>query len=168
MTLPTKITVIGAGSASFGENTLSAIMRSQKLKGSTLALVDRNAETLDIVHRLANRLNREWDSHFIITGHTNHQDALSDSQFVVNAIEVGARENLWQQDFEIPIKYGVRQPYAENGGPGGFAHAARNIGPIMQIAHDMEKAFPQAWVVKFTKPKIPIFDRVKRHRTIKI
>ena len=56
MTLPTKITVIGAGSASFGENTLSAIMRSKKLRGSTLALVDRNAESLEIVRRLANRL----------------------------------------------------------------------------------------------------------------
>src|SRR5258706_13141507 len=107
MTLPTKITVIGAGSASFGENTLSAIMRSKKLKGSTLALVDRNAETLDIVQRLANRLNREWDSHFIITGHTNHQDALSGSHFVGNAIEVAARENLWQPDFAIPIKHGI-------------------------------------------------------------
>ena len=168
MTLPTKITVIGAGSASFGENTLSAIMRSKKLKGSTLALVDRNAETLDIVQHLANRLNREWDSHFVITGHTNHQDALFDSQFVVNAIEVGARENLWQQDFEIPIKYGVRQPYAENGGPGGFAHAARNISPIMQIAHDMEQACRDAWLVNFTNPMIRICDAVNRHSTIKV
>ena len=51
----TKITVIGAGSASFGENTLAAIMRSKKLRGSHLALVDRNAQSLDIVHRLANQ-----------------------------------------------------------------------------------------------------------------
>ena len=167
MTLPTKITVIGAGSASFGENTLSAIMRSQKLKGSTLALVDRNPETLDIVKHLADRLNREWDSNFTITAHTHHQDALSDSHFVVNAIEVGARENLWQLDFEIPIKYGVRQPYAENGGPGGFAHAARNIGPIMQIAHAMEQACPNAWFVNFTNPMIRICDAVNRHSQIK-
>jgi alpha-galactosidase/6-phospho-beta-glucosidase family protein len=40
MSFPTKIAVIGAGSASFGENTLSAIMHSKKLRGSTLALVD--------------------------------------------------------------------------------------------------------------------------------
>ncbi len=146
MSLPTKITVIGAGSASFGENTLSAIMRSKKLCGSTLALVDRNADSLDIVHRLANRLNREWDAEFTITAHTDHRDALSGSKFVVNAIEVGARENLWQKDFEIPIKYGVRQPYAENGGPGGFAHAARNIGPIIQIARDMEAGLPRCMV----------------------
>src|SRR5262245_47511775 len=154
MTLPTKITVIGAGSASFGENTLSAIMRSKKLKGSALALVDRNVETLDIVHRPAQRLNRDCNAHFTLTAHTHHQDALPGSQFVVNAIEVGARENLWKQDFEIPIKYGVRQPYAENGGPGGFAHAARNIGPIMQIARDMEQACPNAWLVNFTNPMI--------------
>lgn len=167
MTLPTKITVIGAGSASFGENTLSAIMRSKRLKGSTLALVDRNADSLDIVHRLANRLNVEWEAEFVITAHTHHAEALPDSQFVVNAIEVGARENLWQRDFEIPLKYGVRQPYAENGGPGGFAHAARNIGPILQIARDMENACPEAWFVNFTNPMVRICDAVNRHTSIK-
>src|SRR5512138_848429 len=94
MPLPTKITVIGAGSAIFGENTLSAILRSKKLRGSTLALVDKNAGSLDIVQRLANRLNREWESRFNIMAYTDHCEALPDSQFVVNAIEVGARENL--------------------------------------------------------------------------
>ncbi len=167
MTRPTKITVIGAGSAQFGENILSAIMRSKQLHGSTVTLVDRNPNSLDIVYRLANRLNREWDAQFTVTAHTNHQDALSGSNFVVNAIEVGARENLWQKDFEIPIKYGVRQPYAENGGPGGFAHAARNIGPIMQIARDMEQACPDAWFVNFTNPMIRICDAVNRHSKIK-
>ncbi len=167
MPLPTRITVIGAGSASFGENTLSAIMRSKKLRGSTLALVDRNAESLDIVHRLAERLNREWQSEMNITAHSHHHEALAGSQFVVNAIEVGARENLWKKDFEIPLKYGVRQPYAENGGPGGFAHAIRNIGPIMQIARDMEQACPEAWFVNFTNPMIRICDAVNRHSKIK-
>ncbi|HEX6270388.1 MAG TPA: hypothetical protein VFZ43_09145 [Anaerolineales bacterium] len=167
MTLPTKITVIGAGSAIFGENTLSAILRSKKLRGSTLALVDRNAGNLDIVHRLAERLNREWESQMNITAHSNHAEALEGSKFVVNAIEVGARENLWQKDYEIPLKYGVHQPYAENGGPGGFAHAARNIGPIMQIAHDMEILCPDAWFINFTNPMIRICDAVNRHSTIK-
>src|SRR5512138_1410847 len=167
MTLPTKITVIGAGSASFGENTLSAIMRSKQLRGSTLALVDRNAGSLDAVQRLAQRLNREWDAQFTLSAHTDHCEALPGSKFVVNAIEVGARENLWKRDFEIPIKYGVRQPYAENGGPGGFAHAARNIGPIVQIARDMEQACPEAWFVNFTNPMIRICDAVNRHSRIK-
>jgi alpha-galactosidase len=113
MTLPAKIVVIGAGSASFGENTLSALIGSNRLRGSTLALVDRNPTTLDIIKRLADRLNTEWDAGMTITTHTQHHDALDGAGFVVSAIEVGAREGLWQKDFEIPIKYGVRQPYAD-------------------------------------------------------
>jgi len=167
MTLPTKIVVIGAGSASFGENTLSALICSKKLRGSTLALIDHNPETLDIVNRLADRLNREWDSGMIITAHTNYQKAIEGAGFVVSAIEVGAREGLWRKDFEIPLKYGVRQPYAENGGPGGFAHAARNIGPVMRIVHDMEQACPDAWFINFTNPMIRICDVINRHSKIK-
>ncbi len=164
----TTITVIGAGSASFGENTLSAIMRSQKLKGSTLRLVDRNAQSLDIVHRLANRLNREWDSQFTITAHTHHKEALAGTNFVVSAIEVGPREELWKSDFEIPITYGVRQPYAENGGPGGFIHAARNVQPVLEIVRDMEQACPDAWFINFTNPMVRICDLVNRYSKIKV
>lgn len=163
----TIITVIGAGSASFGENTLSALMRSKKLKGSTLRLVDRNPQSLDIVHRLAKRLNIEWDSGLTITAHTHHKDALDGTNFVVSAIEVGPREELWKSDFEIPLKYGVRQPYAENGGPGGFSHAARNVKPVLEIVRDMEQACPDAWFINFTNPMVRICDLVNRHSKIK-
>jgi len=167
MTLPTRIAVIGAGSASFGGNTLSALMRSKKLRGSSIALVDRNKRSLDIVKRLADRLNREWDAQMVISAHLHHHEALEGAQFVVSAIEVGAREGLWRSDYEIPLKYNIRQPYAENGGPGGFAHAARNIGPVMQIVHDMEQVCPQAWFINFTNPMVRICDAVNRHSRIK-
>lgn len=164
----THITVIGAGSASFGENTLSALMRSKKLKGSTLRLVDRNPQTLDIVKRLADRLNKDWSSQMTITSHTHHKDALADADFVVSAIEVGPREELWKSDFEIPLKYGVHQPYAENGGPGAFAHTARNVKPVLEIVKDMEQACPDAWFINFTNPMVRICDLVNRHSKIKV
>lgn len=163
----TIITVIGAGSASFGENTLAALMHSKKLRGSTLRLVDRNLQSLDIVHRLANHLNSEWDSGLTLSAHTHHKDALDGTDFVVSAIEVGPREELWKSDFEIPLKYGVRQPYAENGGPGGFAHAARNVTPLMEIVRDMEQACPNAWFINFTNPMVRMCDLVNRHSKIR-
>jgi alpha-galactosidase len=166
--LPTKIVVIGAGSASFGLNTLGALMGSKKLAGSELALVDMNAETLAIVRRLAERLNREWDAKIVITSYTNHLEALPNAAFVVSAIEVPPRERLWRMDWEIPLRHGVRQPYAENGGPGGFAHAARNIGPVLKIAHDMEQACPEAWFINYTNPMVRICDAVSRYSKIKI
>ncbi|MGA7194500.1 MAG: hypothetical protein WBW94_12795 [Anaerolineales bacterium] len=167
MTLPTIITVIGAGSASFGENTLAALIHSEKLRGSTLRLVDRNASSLDIVYRLANRLNVEWDAQMKISSHKHHQDALDGAQFVVSAIEVGPREELWRKDFELTHKHGLRQPYGENGGPGGFAHAARNVMPVLEIARAMEQACPDAWFINFTNPMVRICDLVNRHTKIK-
>lgn len=166
--LPTKIVVIGAGSASFGLNTLGALMRSKRLEGSQLALVDQNAETLAIVRRLADRLNQEWGAKLVITSHVHHEDALPGASFVVSAIEVPPRERLWRTDWEIPLRHGVRQPYAENGGPGGFAHAARNIGPVLKIAHDMEKACPDAWFINYTNPMVRICDAVSRYSKIKV
>ena len=166
--LPTKIVVIGAGSASFGLNTVAALMGSRRLRGSHIALVDRNAETLRLMTRLAERLNREWDAAMKITSHTHHADALQDAAFVISAIEVGPREGLWRQDYEITLKYGVRQPYAENGGPGGFAHAARNIGPVMEIVRTMEAACPDAWFINYTNPMMRICDAIARYSRIKV
>ena len=166
--LPAHITVIGAGSAIFGLNTLGALMRSERLRGSHLALVDLNADALALMARLGDRLNREWDVGMTISTHTSHSSGLEGADFVVSAIEVPPREKLWQMDYEIPLKYGVRQPYAENGGPGGFAHAARNIGPVMDIVREMERLCPDAWLINFTNPMMRICDAVARYSRIRV
>lgn len=165
---PKKITVIGAGSASFGLNTLGSLMRSDKLKGSHIALVDINPTPLGIMHRLAERLNREWDAEMVLSQHTDHREALPGTDFVVSAIEAPPREKLWRMDYDIPLKYGVRQPYAENGGPGGFAHAARNVLPVLKIAHDMEAACPEAWFVNFSNPMVRVCGAVASYSKIKV
>jgi len=165
---PTKIVCIGAGSYSFGLTTLVSLLRSPTLKGGELVLVDRNEPHLAIMLPLVRWLNSVWDSQMHISAYTHHHDALKDAKFVVNAIEIGAREDLWESDFRIPLKYGLRQPYAENGGPGGFAHAARNIMPIMEIAWDMETLCPDALFINFTNPMQRICAALHRHSKIKV
>jgi alpha-galactosidase len=166
--IPTKIVVIGAGSASFGLNTLSSLLRSEKLRGSQIALVDRNPEALGIMRRLADRLNKEWGANMTLSSHTHHKTALDGASFVVSAIEVPPRETLWRMDYDITLRHGVRQPYAENGGPGGMFHAARNIGPVLEIAHDMEKQCPDAWFINFSNPMVRICDAINRYSKIKV
>lgn len=166
--LPTKIVVIGAGSASFGLSTLTTLLQSQELRGSHLALVDHNQQNLDLIGQLAIHLNQAWNTQMTISNHSHHSEALQGAEFVILSIETTPREALWRQDFKIPLKYGVRQPYAENGGPGGFAHSIRNIGPVMEIARHMERVCPQAYLVNFTNPMMRICDAVARYSTIKI
>jgi alpha-galactosidase len=166
--LPTKIVIIGAGSAIFGLNTLSALLNSKRLAGSHIALVDRNAESLGRMTQLAQRVNREWGAGMTITQHTRHEDALDGASFVVSAIEAPPREKLWRQDYEITLKYGVRQPYAENGGPGGFAHTIRNVLPVLDIVRVMEQACPDAWFLNFSNPMMRICDLIHRYSKIKV
>ena len=166
--IPTKIVVIGAGSASFGLNTLGSLMRSERLRGSQIALVDRNPDALANMRRLADRLNTDWGAGMVLTSHLHHKEALEGAGFVVSAIEVPPREKLWRMDYDITLRHGVRQPYAENGGPGGFFHAARNIGPVLEIVHDMEQICPEAWFINFSNPMVRVCDAIHRYSKIKV
>lgn len=163
-----KIVCLGAGSFSFGLSTLLTLLQSPTLRGSEIALVDINPESLDLSARLAGWLNESWDCGKIIGAHSNHKEALPGADFVISAIEVQPREALWRKDFELTLKYGLRQPYAENGGPGGFAHAARNVNTVLEIARDMETACPEAWLINFTNPMHRLCYLVNQYSRIKV
>jgi alpha-galactosidase len=163
----TKIVVIGAGSASFGLNTLATIMRSQVLRGSTLSLVDIDGQGLETMFTLGARMNREWNAQITIESSTERTDLLPGADFVILSIEPGPREQLWRQDWEIPLRHGLRQPYAENGGPGGFAHTARNIPVLRGVAQDMEHLCPAAWLINFTNPVPRLCLAATRYTRIK-
>jgi alpha-galactosidase len=147
----TKIVVIGVGSASFGPSILSDLLQCDHLHGSTIALCDINEQGLDMMVRLAKRLNREWDAGMTIEASTDRRDLLPGAEFVIVAIAVD-RDKCWRQDWQIPLKYGIRQPLGENGGPGALFHTARNAPMILGICRDMEVLCPAALLMNFTNP----------------
>jgi alpha-galactosidase len=122
---------------------------------------------LRLVHQLAERMSREWDAGLEIESNRDRRAVLEGADFVTCTIEVGPREELWRQDWEITLRHGVRQPYAENGGPGGFAHAARNIPHLMDIARDMEQLCPRALFVNLTNPVPRLCRAVSKYTSIK-
>lgn len=164
----TKITCLGAGSASFGLSTLITLLQSDSLRGDEIALVDTNQESLDLISSLAIWLNDELGAGKRISNHSSHKTALNGTDFVISAIEVQPREQLWQQDFELSQKYGLRQPYGENGGPGGFAHAARNVNSILEITRAMETDCPQALFINFTNPMHRICYLINEYSKIRV
>jgi alpha-galactosidase/6-phospho-beta-glucosidase family protein len=56
-----KITLIGAGGMSFGPVMVLDAINSPKLRGALMMLHDINTEKLDVVYRLAQRLNEQQD-----------------------------------------------------------------------------------------------------------
>jgi alpha-galactosidase len=168
MTKPPKIVCIGAGSAVFGLSNLATIVRSEGLHGAELVLVDINPGGLDTMTRLACLMNESWDSQMVIWSTTDREEALPGADFVVVSVQVGPREDVWELDWQIPLRHGVRQPYAENSGPGALAHTARNTPLILAIARDMERLCPEAWFLNFTNPLIRLSWVVKRYTRIKV
>jgi alpha-galactosidase len=67
MATPPKIVCIGAGSAVFGLSNLATIVRSQRLRGAELALVDIDEAGLRTMAKLAHLMNRAWDAQMTIT-----------------------------------------------------------------------------------------------------
>jgi alpha-galactosidase len=168
MPKPPKIVCIGAGSAIFGLSNLATIIRSRRLRGAEVALVDIDEPGLKTMTTLAHKMNQAWDAQMTIASTTEREEALPGADFVVVSVQVGPREELWELDWRIPLRHGVRQPYAENSGPGGFAHTARNAPLILAIAQDMERLCPEAWFLNFTNPLIRLTWVVHRYTRIKV
>ncbi len=168
MVKPPKIVVIGAGSAIFGLGAMATIIRSERMRGAELALVDINEPALETMTRLAEILNEAWGADMTIRGTTNRRDVLRDADFVIVSVQVGDRETVWEMDWQIPLRYGVHQPYAENGGPGSIAHTARNMPLMLDIAYDMEELCPDAWYLNLTNPLIRLTWGVARYTSIKV
>ncbi len=163
----TNIVIIGAGSASFGPTTLATIIREPRLRGSQLSLVDLDEEALGNVARVAERMSDVWGAEMTIRASADRRDVLPGAKFVIVSIEVPPREALWRKDWEIPVKHGLRQPYGENGGPGGLMHACRQIPPFMDIVRDMEALCPEAWLINFSNPLPRITRAVTKYSRIK-
>jgi len=168
MTKPPTIVLIGAGSAIFGLTSLATIVRSERLRGAQLRLVDINEAGLTTMAQLAERMNEAWGAGMHIQATTQRRQALSNADFVVVSVQVGPREEVWEKDWRIPLRHGIRQPYAENSGPGAFAHTARNLPLMIGIARDMEEICPQAWYLNFTNPVIRLTWAVSRFSKIKV
>jgi len=147
-----KIVLIGAGSANFGLGTIGDIFKSKILEGSTVTLHDINAKALENTKNIALKYKEKLKVNYNIEATTNRTEALKDATFCIISIEVGNRFDLWDQDWKIPLQYGIKQIYGENGGPGGLFHSLRIVPAILDICNDICKICPNAFVFNYSNP----------------
>lgn len=147
-----KIVFIGAGSWSFGLTLLRDMFTSGEFAGSTLVLVDLDAEKLARMAELARLLNETTNAKVRIEHTTDRRAALDGAGFVVNATAID-RNRLWKLDFEVPRKYGIRHTLGENGGPGGLFFTLRTLPLIFDFARDIEELCPDALFVNCSNPE---------------
>lgn len=157
-----KIVLIGAGSAAFSPPTLSDLNLSKVLAGSTITLVDIDTEKLQMVYEVLSEDNKKLGNKINIESTPNREKALKEADFVINSTEHGDRFELRWQDNTIPRKHGSTERMAENGGPGGFFHSARQIPEIIKIAKDVVRICPDAFFINYSNPMSRICLALKR------
>lgn len=163
--MATKITLIGAGSASFGLNTISDIARSQELHGSTVALTDVSSERLALMQKVADRFNEYYKSGLRIETSTESGDILDGSEFVMIAADVEMMKR-WKMNFQIPFKHGIKQIIGSCGGPGGLGHTLIVIPLILGICRNIEDHCKDALVLNLTNPEGRVIDAISRYTNI--
>lgn len=163
-----KITLIGAGSMSFAPVTIKDILLNERINEVPLeiCLMDISEKALVYSKKYADQAAAQLKRAAKITSTTNLETSLEGANFVVTAIELD-RYYYWSQDFHIPRKYGFKQIYGENGGPGGMFHTLRNLPPMLHIARTMEKLCPDAWLINYTNPEAKIIEGITKLTKIK-
>ncbi|HZK19575.1 MAG TPA: alpha-glucosidase [Treponemataceae bacterium] len=157
-----KIVLVGAGSAQFGCGTLGDIFCSSQLQGAEITLLDINAQAVDTVFQVAKDTIKKHGLQFTVNATTDRKAAFVDADFIISSIEVGDRFKLWDEDWKIPLQYGFKQVYGENGGPGGMFHSLRIVPVILDIVKDAMKICPEAYIFNFSNPMTAICTTVKR------
>lgn len=159
------ITIIGAASTTFGPKVLRDILYHPHVSGSTLRFVDINHERLQIYTQIAHKLNRFLSEPITIEATTDRRAVLAGSDYVIISVDTG-HYNTWEQDFNVPVKYGSRQILGELGGPGGLFHSLRQIPLHLDIARDIEELCPDAMVMVASNPLNRLCLAIERYTDV--
>jgi alpha-galactosidase len=147
----TKVSIIGAGSMVFATELISDILLTPALESGVFALVDIDAERLELSQRMAEYLIERSGRDWRVEASLDRKRVLAGSDYVINTIEVAGLANV-RHDYDIPLKYGVDQCIGDTIGPGGLFKALRTLPDWIDILRDVEQLAPRAMVMNYTNP----------------
>ncbi len=146
-----KIAFIGAGSVIFSRNLINDVLSFPALQDSTLSLMDIDSGRLDLIRSLTERIVSERGLPTVVEATTDRRRALDGADYVVVMIQVGGLEPF-EHDIAIPLRYGIDQSVGDSLGPGGVFRGLRTVPVLVDIARDMERLCPNAWMLQYSNP----------------
>lgn len=160
-----KIAYIGGGSTRAPGTVASFIRQAANFSGSEIALVDIDAEKLELVQRLAQRMAAVQGADLTITATTDRREALRDADGVLSSYRPGGFEAR-HQDEAIPLRHGAIGQ--ETQGAGGFFMALRAIQVARELVQDMQEVCPQAVLFNYTNPVNIVAQAVADHSDVRV
>ncbi|MBV9470418.1 MAG: alpha-glucosidase/alpha-galactosidase, partial [Abitibacteriaceae bacterium] len=148
---PIKITMMGAGSG-FTPRLVNDVVRIPGERGGTIALVDIDADRLNTMQQLIQKLLQQLGkSNWQVVASQDRTEVLPGTDYIVNCIEVSGLECV-RHDNDIPAKYGLDQCIGDTIGPGGLFKGLRTVPVFLEVLKDAERLCPDALVLNYTNP----------------
>lgn len=158
-----KFGIVGGGST-YTPELVRELCRHPRLRATEIALMDIDHERLDIVGNFIRRvLAPEFpDVEVVLT--EDRVEAITGASYVISSIRPGGNQ---QRLFDEKIPFDMGLFPSETYVPGGFAFALRVIPPMVDIARDVAKYAPDAWLVNVTNPTGMVSQAILQNTTAK-
>ncbi len=144
-----SITVIGGASSYTPELFAELTDHPEWPQPERVVLMDLNAEKLEFIAQVCKRLLKARAGNTELITTTDRQSALEGADFVILQVRVGGL-NARIRDEKLPTDFGIVGN--ETTGPGGFICALRTVPVAMEVARDMERFCPDAWLFNLSNP----------------
>jgi alpha-galactosidase len=162
----TRIAIVGSGSM-FTQYLVSDILQIAGLENGIFALIDVDPRRLELSAMLVRRLIEFSGKNWAVEASTNRREVLKGSRFVINQIEVAGLSTV-RNEYEIPLRYGVKQCIGDTLGPGGLFKTLRTLPVWLEIVRDLEELCPNATILNYTNPMSAVTLATSRATTLPV
>ena len=147
-----KIAYVGGGSRGWAWNLMNDLVKAGDMSGDVyLYDIDYEAAQDNVI--IGHKYNEAEgaQSHWNYFAAKTAEEALTGADFVVVSILPGTFDEM-ESDVHTPEKYGIYQSVGDTSGPGGIVRAMRTLPMFEEIALNIKKYCPDAWVINYTNP----------------
>jgi alpha-galactosidase len=135
----------------FTRNLVGDILAFEELADAEIALHDINAERLETAAGIARLVGDGLGVRARVSATLDRRAVLNGADYVINSVQVGGLAAT-ERDYEVPLRYGLRQTIGDTLGIGGIVRALRTAPVMLGIGNDMAELCPGAWLLNYTNP----------------
>jgi alpha-galactosidase len=162
-----KIVFIGSGSVVFTRNLAKDILTFPAFSDCEIALVDIDADNLELSRKAVEKLIIENKSKAKVTAATDRKKVLKGADGVLCTIEC-SDDRTMASDINIPAKYNVNISVGDTRGPSAIFRFMRTLPHMIDIVRDIEKYCPDAVFLNYTNPMAMLCRAIQGMSGIKI
>jgi 6-phospho-beta-glucosidase len=160
-----KITVVGGASSYTPELFADLLEFRQRVEVDEVVLTDLNLEKLNFIANVCRRVLEGTGLNTQVVTSQNYEEALTGVDFVIMQIRVGGLAAR-VRDETVPMELGMVGN--ETTGAGGFACALRTVPAALNIARQIERFAPDAWLLNLSNPAGIVTEAIQKHTKLKV